>query len=130
MRKRIFEIIQPDRGNSLASRIFDWSITMLILASVVIVFAVTFDLPDDVLRVLMRVEEVASIVFTVEYLLRILTADMLIPARAQLPRVSSMFFRRWRSSILWRFSRFGFRCSYRVRCSRCGRFDLSAFCAF
>lgn len=81
MRKRIFEIIQPDRGNSLASRIFDWSITMLILASVVIVFAVTFNLPDDVLRVLMRVEEIASIVFTVEYLLRILTADMLYPGK-------------------------------------------------
>lgn len=79
MRKHIFEIIQPDCGNSFASRIFDWTITVLILASVVIVFAVTFDLPDDALRVLMRVEEIASIVFTVEYLLRILTADMLYP---------------------------------------------------
>lgn len=79
MRKHIFEIIQPDCGNSFASRIFDWTITVLILATVVIVFAVTFDLPDDALRVLMRVEEIASIVFTVEYLLRILTADMLYP---------------------------------------------------
>lgn len=81
MRKRIFEIIQPDRGNSLASRAFDWTITALILASVIIVYTVTFDLPDDVRRVLMCIEEVASIVFTVEYLLRILTADFLYPGK-------------------------------------------------
>ena len=81
MRKRIFEIIQPDRGNSLASRAFDWTITALILASVIIVYTVTFDLPDDVRRMLMCIEEVASIVFTVEYLLRILTADFLYPGK-------------------------------------------------
>lgn len=84
MRKRIFEIIQPDRGNSLASRVFDWTITALILVSVVIVFAVTFDLPGDVRRVLLRIEEVASVVFTIEYLLRILTADLLYPGKSVL----------------------------------------------
>ena len=84
MRKRIFEIIQPDRGNSLASRAFDWTITGLILVSVVIVFAVTFDLPKDVRRVLLRIEEVASVVFTIEYLLRIMTADLLYPGRGVL----------------------------------------------
>lgn len=81
MRKRIFEIIQPDRGNSLASRVFDWTITTLILVSVIIVFAVTFDLPEEVQRVLMCIEETASVVFTIEYLLRILTADLLYPGR-------------------------------------------------
>lgn len=84
MRKRIFEIIQPDRGNSLASRAFDWLITTFILVSVVIVFAVTFDLPEEVQRALMRVEEAASVVFTVEYLLRILTADLLYPGKGAL----------------------------------------------
>lgn len=84
MRKRIFEIIQPDRGNSLASRAFDWAITGLILVSVVIVFAVTFDLPENVRRVLLRIEEVASVVFTIEYLLRILTADLLYPGKSVL----------------------------------------------
>lgn len=84
MRKRIFEIIQPDCGNSLASRVFDWTITALILVSVIIVFAVTFDLPEEVQRVLMRIEEFASVVFTIEYLLRILTADLLYPRRGVL----------------------------------------------
>ena len=84
MRKRIFEIIQPDRGNSMASRIFDWTITALILVSVVIVFAVTFDLSEDMQRALMCIEEVASVIFTIEYLLRILTADLLYPGKGAL----------------------------------------------
>lgn len=79
IRSRVFNIIQPDDGTSLLSRIFDWTITGLILASVIIVFAATFDLPQSVFDVLLFIEGVASIVFTVEYLLRILTADFLYP---------------------------------------------------
>lgn len=79
IRRRVFDIIQPDDGTSLLSRIFDWMITGLILASVIIVFAATFDLPKGVLRTLLLIEGVASVVFTVEYALRILTADFLCP---------------------------------------------------
>ena len=79
IRRRVFDIIQPDDGTSLLSRIFDWMITGLILASVIIVFAATFDLPKGVLRALLLIEGVASVVFTVEYALRILTADFLYP---------------------------------------------------
>ena len=84
VRRGIFEIIQPDHGNSLASRAFDMTITALILMSAVIVFAVTFDLPPSVLPVLKWLERAASIVFTIEYLLRILTADFLYPAKGPL----------------------------------------------
>ena len=79
IRKRVYEIIQPDQGNSVYSRVFDWVITTLILISVLSVFAVTFDLPKPILRVLFVVEEIASIVFSVEYLLRIVTSDYLYP---------------------------------------------------
>lgn len=79
IRRKVFDIIQPDDGTSLLSRIFDWMITGLILASVIIVFAATFDLPKGVLRALLLIEGVASVVFTVEYALRILTADFLCP---------------------------------------------------
>lgn len=81
LRRKVFDIIQPDDGTSLLSRIFDWMITGLILASVIIVFAATFDLPKGVLRALLLIEGVASVVFTVEYALRILTADFLYPER-------------------------------------------------
>lgn len=80
-RRWLFEIVEPDKGSSVASRIFDWLITALILLSVVIVFAGTFDLPLRTLNALSAVECIASIVFTVEYGIRILTADFLYPKR-------------------------------------------------
>ncbi len=80
-RRMLFEIVEPDKGSSVASRIFDWLITALILLSVVIVFAGTFDLPQRTLNALSAVECIASIVFTVEYGIRILTADFLYPER-------------------------------------------------
>ena len=75
----VFDVIQPDDGDSFLSRLFDRMITVLILISVATVFAVTFDLPENVLGILEIVEATASIVFTVEYLLRIWTADKLYP---------------------------------------------------
>lgn len=78
-RKRVYEVIQPDDGDSRFSRLFDWMITALIMASVVIVFATTFDLQKDTLAILSFAEGAASVVFTVEYALRILTSDFLYP---------------------------------------------------
>ena len=50
VRRLIYEILQPDDGHSMSSRLFNWLITALIMASVVIVFASTFDLPPGVMR--------------------------------------------------------------------------------
>ena len=79
MRKEIFSIIQPARQGNVWSRVFDYFITTLILLSVVSVYAVTFELPLDVKRSMARFEDFVAIVFTIEYLLRIWTADMLYP---------------------------------------------------
>ena len=79
LRRRIYEIVQPDDGHSMLSRLFDWLITALIMASVIIVFATTFNLPRRTLGHLSLAEGVASVVFTIEYALRILTADFLYP---------------------------------------------------
>ena len=84
LKRTIFDIIQPDRDGLFASKVFDLVITVLILVSVVIVFAVTFELPQGVMDALILVENVASVVFTVEYLLRILTANYLYPKRSWL----------------------------------------------
>ena len=84
LKRRIFDIIQPDSAGLLASKVFDLVITTLILLSVVIVFAVTFELPQGVTDALILVENVASVVFTVEYLLRIWTANYLYPKRSWL----------------------------------------------
>ena len=79
MKKQIFQIIQPDRGDSLASRVFDWFITTLILMSVVSVYVVTFDLSPQVKATMARFEDFLAIVFSIEYVLRIWTADLLHP---------------------------------------------------
>jgi len=77
IKKKVFEIIEPARGVSRLSGVFDWFITTLILASVVSVFVVTFDIPDWLNSFLFKFEVVAVAIFTVEYLLRIWTADLL-----------------------------------------------------
>ena len=72
VKKAIFKIIQPAENGNVGSRLFDLFITALVLLSVVCVFAATFDLPDGLVRHLSVLEAVISIVFTVEYVLRLL----------------------------------------------------------
>ena len=79
LRERVFLILQPAGEGNLASRAFDLFITLLVLLSVVSVFAVTFDLPHPWPVRLQGLETFVSIVFTVEYLLRLFTSDMLYP---------------------------------------------------
>ena len=79
VKRKVFCVIQPDQGASVLSRIFDIFITTLILASVISVFVATFDLPPRAREMLAQFEAVASIIFTVEYALRIWTADQLYP---------------------------------------------------
>ena len=79
----VFEVIQPSTDKSVndrvASKIFDSMIMMLIVFSVVSVFLCTFNIPDWLFRILIRVEFISIIVFTIEYALRIWTANLLFP---------------------------------------------------
>ena len=79
IKKTIFEIIQPAERGNLASKLFDVFIMVLIFASIASVFIMTFDVSMRVIRFLIRFEWWVLIVFSVEYLLRIWTADMLYP---------------------------------------------------
>ncbi len=82
IKRNIFEIIQPSADVSqarLASRIFDSVIMTLIVFSVLSVFICTFKIPDWLFRILIRVEFVSIIIFTIEYALRIWTANLLFP---------------------------------------------------
>ena len=60
---------------------FDAVVMVLIFASVVIVFAVTFNLPPEIMDVLKKVENAIVVVFTVEYALRIWTANLRFPRK-------------------------------------------------
>ena len=79
IRSKIFEIIQPAKDGNFASKIFDVVISTLVLLSVAAVFAGTFELSQGWTRVLRQFEIFVSIVFTVEYLARLFTADLLFP---------------------------------------------------
>ena len=75
----VYETIQPDASDSTKTMVFDFVVMMLIIASVVIVFAITFDLPQNVMNALTKTEAVISILFTAEYLARIWTANLRYP---------------------------------------------------
>ena len=79
VKKIIFKIVQPAEDGAFSNRIFELFITSLVLLSIVCVFATTFDLSDGVVRQLNILEAVISVVFTIEYGLRLLTADLLYP---------------------------------------------------
>ena len=75
----VFAVIQPAEKGNLASKIFDWFIMVLIFVTIASIFIVTFDIPPRLAQMLERIEKWAVIAFTVEYLLRIWTADLLYP---------------------------------------------------
>ena len=79
LKQIVFEVIQPAENGRIASRIFDFVIMFFILLSVSSVFITTFDLPQEFQNILQRIEIISVIIFSVEYLLRIWTADLLYP---------------------------------------------------
>ena len=79
MRKNIFEIVQPAKDGNLASKVFDVFISALVLLSVAAVFAGTFELSQGWIRLLRQFEIFVSVIFTIEYLARLFTADLLFP---------------------------------------------------
>ena len=91
IKKRIFEIISKAENGDRASAIFDWSIMILIALSILSIilesFATVYARWHSAFSVF---ETITVIVFTVEYLLRIWTADLLYPD-AKRPRLKYVF---------------------------------------
>lgn len=80
MKRRIFEIISKAENGDRASRIFDVSIMSLIILSVLSIILESFQDVATRFGGAFRVFEVVTVVvFTVEYLARIWTADLLYP---------------------------------------------------
>ncbi|MCR5790863.1 MAG: ion transporter [Lachnospiraceae bacterium] len=78
-RKRIFQIIQIGTKTDLLSILFDFFITGVIIINLFITFFSTFDESRPYESVLDAVELVTILIFTIEYLLRLWTADYLYP---------------------------------------------------
>ncbi|MGN0471035.1 MAG: ion transporter [Acutalibacteraceae bacterium] len=79
IKQRIFEIIEVSKDGDKASKIFDICIMALIIINSVLVIAYTFDIPLWLRKYFVYIEIFSVIIFTIEYLLRIYTADLLYP---------------------------------------------------
>jgi class 3 adenylate cyclase len=81
LKRNICNIIRDDGQKSLANRIFGNAITALIVINVAMVLIeLAADLPETAVVIFYYAEAVAVIIFTIEYLLRLWTADLLYPS--------------------------------------------------
>ncbi len=79
IKHRIFEVIEVAGEGDILSKIFDTTIITLIIINVASVIIDTFNVPATVTKVLSYIEIISVIIFTIEYALRIWTADLLRP---------------------------------------------------
>ena len=82
MKRNIFNIIQIGDKSNRPSRIFDVFITVVILTNIVITFLQTFDSLNFLSGFFNVLEIITILIFSVEYLLRIWTADYLYPQKS------------------------------------------------
>lgn len=79
MRKRIYNIIKIGQRDDLPSRIFDVMLVITILLNVSVTFMLTFDVFEKYYGLFDVIEVVTMVIFCIEYMLRIITADFLYP---------------------------------------------------
>lgn len=82
-KKRIFDIIQIGQREDFASRAFDLFIVVVIFINIAVLFLETFDAVKAYSHVLYKVELITVIIFGIEYLLRIWTAEYLYPDKSK-----------------------------------------------
>ncbi|MCM1103495.1 MAG: ion transporter [Clostridium sp.] len=82
LKKRIFQIIQIGTRTDIPSMCFDISIVLVILVNISVTFIQTFDWAEGYAGILGVVELITMLIFLVEYLLRLWTADCLYPEKS------------------------------------------------
>lgn len=78
-RKKIFDIIQIGDKSNLVSRFFDFFIVCVIFLNIGALFLETFAALAPLSGVFHWIEVITTLIFCVEYILRIWTADLLYP---------------------------------------------------
>ena len=91
LKQRIFEIISKSENGDRASSIFDWTIMTLIALSILTIILDSFqNIHEKYQTVFQTFEVITVIIFTIEYILRIWTADLLYP-ESKHPRLKYCF---------------------------------------
>lgn len=80
-RQKIYRIIRIGYTGDFPSRLFDIVIAVSILANLFIIFFETFEISARFIGILNVIELITVIIFTVEYALRLITADLAYPVR-------------------------------------------------
>lgn len=84
VKKRIYDIIQIGNVGDWPSRLFDIFITVVIFVSVTAAILSTYSELNRYEGILDAIELVTVIIFTVEYILRLWTADIMYPGKSGL----------------------------------------------
>jgi voltage-gated potassium channel len=77
MKKQVFNIIQIGDKSNKISRTFDIFIVIVIISNIAVMFMQTYDEMEAYQSVLKTIEIITTLIFCVEYVLRIWTADLL-----------------------------------------------------
>ena len=96
-RKRIFNIIEIGNKEDFASAAFDRFIVTVIFLNLAVTLIQTFDQAAPYMGILNILELLTIIIFTLEYILRLWTADYLYPEEKN----------RWKAVIMFIFSIYG-----------------------
>ncbi|MBQ3841774.1 MAG: ion transporter [Ruminiclostridium sp.] len=86
-KKRIFDIIQIGNKEDLPSRAFDYFISAVIILNILAMLLGTFDELSSLHGAFKVTEYVTIIIFSIEYVLRIWTSDILYPRKNKLSSV-------------------------------------------
>lgn len=84
IRKRIFDIIQIGNKEDIPSRIFDYFISLVIIVNILSMFLETFEELSSGLIYFKICENITVLIFCIEYILRIWTADFLYPKKSKI----------------------------------------------
>lgn len=84
LKKRVFEIIQIGNRSDVPSLLFDAFIVVVILLNIFVTFFMTFEEAAGFAALLNAAECITILIFLVEYLLRLWTAEFLYPDRKKL----------------------------------------------
>lgn len=91
VKQRAFEIVNKAEDGDLASKIFDWTIMALIALSIVSIILESYgSIYTKWYSTFKTFELITVIVFTIEYVLRLWTADLLYP-ESKHPRLKYVF---------------------------------------
>lgn len=82
IKRRIFEIIQIGRDQDGISIAFDFFIAVVIVLNLFVTLIETFDFTDPYMDTLQAIDRLTMMIFGVEYILRVWTAEFLYPKKS------------------------------------------------